>query len=141
MGGTDGLAGREGADTDADGLAGGKGVDGGVEYLVVGDRDSGRWLSSAAALKVIDGINPALEIAAMLDDEPQYREVYLRILGFCAAAPRSKEQINAVVDDDPLLQKPRHYSGYFIDRLDACGALEWRPGWEATPAGRGFLPS
>jgi hypothetical protein len=140
-----GQSGNSGEEADgrigADGMASAASSEEPVEYLVVGKQDTGCWLSSAAALNIIDSINPALEIAAVLDDEPQYREIYLHILGFCADAPRSKEQINALVDNDPLLQNPRRYSGYFIDRLDTCGALEWRPSWVATSAGIAYLSS
>ncbi|MDR0515025.1 MAG: hypothetical protein LBG81_07690 [Coriobacteriaceae bacterium] len=110
-----------------------------VEYLVVSSRPVGKWVSSAAGLAYIDSFDPASELEAMLAEEPQYLEIYLRILESCAQAPRTKTELNDLVDSDPLVQSPRRYSGYFIDRLDCCGALKWSPRWEATTAGREYL--
>jgi hypothetical protein len=109
------------------------------QYLVVTKRSEGTWVSTAAALGILDAIDPMSNLRALLSEEEEYTEIYLRILKYCAGAPRSKSELNDLVDDDPLLQKPRRYSGFFIDRLSESGALEWKPRWATTSVGMALL--
>ena len=44
--------------------------------------------------------------------------------------------INGVVDNDPLVQKPRLYAPHFVDKLEKCDALEWRKAWFTTEIGK-----
>jgi hypothetical protein len=104
-------------------------------YLLVTKRAEGTWVSTTAALGILDAIEPLEDLRTMLAEEEGYLEIYLRILRHCAEQSRTKTELNELVDDDPLLQSPRRYSGFFIDRLNECGALEWRPLWAATSIG------
>ncbi|MDR1422425.1 MAG: hypothetical protein LBI64_06135 [Coriobacteriales bacterium] len=108
-------------------------------YLVVEKRVEGTWLSTAAALGILDALDPITDLRALLAAEEKYSEIYLRILRYCAEEPRTKPELNALVDDDPLLQSPRRYSGAFIERLNENGALEWKPRWATTAAGLKLL--
>ena len=45
---------------------------------------------------------------------------------------KTVKEINAQVDDDPLVQKPRLYAPHFIDKLEKCDALEWADSWKTT---------
>jgi hypothetical protein len=111
-----------------------------IEYLEVTKRPEGLWVSTAAALAVYDGMDYASELQGILDEEPEYLEIFIRILEYCVEVPRTKPQLDDLVDDDPiLLGPPRRYSGYFIDQLDRCNALEWRGGWVCTELGREFV--
>ena len=82
----------------------------------------------------------ALEELLASDTESVYLPVYERVLAFCAQEPRTKPQIDAIVDDDPLVQKPRRYSNHFIELLENREALSWHDGgWNATELGRRYL--
>ena len=41
-----------------------------------------------------------------------------------------------IVDNDPLVQKPRLYAPHFVDKLEKCDALEWRKAWFTTEIGK-----
>jgi hypothetical protein len=111
-----------------------------IEYLEVTKRPEGFWVSTPAACAIYDSLDYARELQNVLDAEPEYAEIFVRILRYCAEASRTKSQLNDLVDNDPvLLGPPRRYSGYFIDQLDRCNALEWRMGgWVCTGVGREF---
>ncbi|MDR0500234.1 MAG: hypothetical protein LBG97_03170 [Coriobacteriales bacterium] len=111
----------------------------GPEYLTIVNKPKGYWLSSTEALAFLESMDFGRALEQMLAEEPQYREIYLRILSFCVKNARSKEQLNMLVDNDLLLQNPRRYSGYFIERLDECGALAWMPNWQTTDVGLALL--
>jgi hypothetical protein len=112
-----------------------------IEYLEVTKRPEGLWVSTPVACALYDSLDYASELQNVLDEEPEYAEIFIRILEYCAETARGKSQLNDLVDNDPiLLGPPRRYSGYFIDRLDTCNALEWRTGgWISTEVGRAFV--
>jgi hypothetical protein len=108
-------------------------------YLVVTKRPEGTWVATAAGIEVLDSLNPQQDLLNLLEKDSVYREIYLRILNYCDEEPRTKKQIDAIVDDDPLVQSPRRYSGYFVDKLDVCDALDWNKAWSTTSVGRSVL--
>jgi hypothetical protein len=109
------------------------------QYLVVTKRPEGTWTSTQPALEILDAIDEMADLRVLLGVEEEYFEIFIRILRYCAEEPRSKSQLNDLVDSDPLLQKPRRYSGFFIDKLNDCGAIEWKPGWNTTSVGLDLL--
>lgn len=100
------------------------------------------WTSTDEGLTVLAAHREgsALEELLASDTESVYLPVYERVLAFCAQQPRTKPQIDAIVDDDPLVQKPRRYSNHFIELLENREALSWHDGgWNATDLGRRYL--
>ena len=100
------------------------------------------WTSTDEGLTVLAAHREgsALEELLASDTESVYLPVYERVLAFCAQEPRIKPQIDAIVDDDPLVQKPRRYSNHFIELLENREALSWHDGgWNATDLGRRYL--
>ena len=100
------------------------------------------WASTDEGLTVLAAHREgsALEELLASDTESVYLPVYERVLAFCAQEPRTKPQIDAIVDDDPLVQKPRRYSNHFIELLENREALSWHDGgWNATDLGRRYL--
>ena len=100
------------------------------------------WTSTDEGLTVLAAHREgsALEELLASDTESVYLPVYERVLAFCAQGPRTKPQIDAIVDDDPLVQKPRRYSNHFIELLENREALSWHDGgWNATDLGRRYL--
>lgn len=58
-----------------------------------------------------------------------------------ARGGESLKALGDVIDDEPVLQSPKRYAMYFIDKLEHAGAVEWRGSWTITDAGREYLAS
>jgi hypothetical protein len=100
------------------------------------------WTATDDGLTVLASHREGLALEELLASETEsvYLPVYERVLAFCAQKPRPKPQIDAIVDDDPLVQKPRRYSNHFIELLENREALSWHDGgWNATELGRRYL--
>lgn len=116
--------------------------DNGMEYLEVKEAPEATWTSTDAALEVLSAHREGAGLRTLIEDEePQYRPIYERLLRFCAEEPRMKPAIDAIIDDDPLVQNPRRYSNHFIELLENREALAWRQGWTTTELGQRYLES
>ena len=114
--------------------------DNGVEYLEVKEAPEATWTSTDAALEVLSVHREGAGLQALIEsEEPQYRAIYERLLHFCAEGPRMKAAIDALIDDDPLVQNPRRYSNHFIELLENREALAWQQGWVTTDLGHRYL--
>ena len=61
-------------------------------------------------------------IAALYETEPQYGAIFTTCLELCARdGGASLREIGDVVDDEPVLQNPKRYAMYFIDKLEHGG--------------------
>lgn len=119
-----------------------EGADGQPEAGEAAAHPTTYWTSTDEGLTVLAAHREgsALEELLASDTESVYLPVYERVLAFCAQEPRTKPQIDAIVDDDPLVQKPRRYSNHFIELLENREALSWHDGgWNATELGRRYL--
>ena len=111
-----------------------------LEFLEVADERLGLWVATPEGLEVVDEQDDAGEIRKLLAAEPQYLDIYHQILDYCCEeGGRSAKEIDRLVNDSPLLEEPRRYSGYFVGRLERKGALEWRGGWCTTQVGRDMI--
>lgn len=111
-----------------------------LEFLEVADERPGLWMATPEGLEVVDEQDDAGEIRKLLAAEPQYLDIYHQILDYCCEeGGRSAKEIDRLVNDSPLLEEPRRYSGYFVGRLERKGALEWRGGWCTTQVGRDMI--
>ena len=113
-----------------------------VEAREVAPQLTTYWLATDDGLTVLASHKEghALEELLSSQSESPYLEIYERVLAFCAVEPRKKPQIDALVDDDPLVQNPRRYSNHFIELLENREALSWHDGgWNATELGRRYL--
>lgn len=100
------------------------------------------WTATDEGLTVLASHKEGSALEELLTSETEsvYLPIYERVLAFCAERPRPKPQIDAVVDDDPLVKKPRRYSNHFIELLENREALSWHDGgWNATELGRRYL--
>ena len=114
--------------------------DNGVEYLEIKEAPDAVWTSTDAALEVLASHREGSALRTLLEvEEPQYRTIYERLLRFCAEEPRKKPAIDAIIDDDPLVQNPRRYSNHFLELLESREAMEWRNGWALTEIGERYL--
>lgn len=111
-----------------------------LEFLEVADERPGLWVATPEGLEVVDEQDDAGEIRKLLAAEPQYLDIYHQILDYCCEeGGRSAKEIDRLVNDSPLLEEPRRYSGYFVGHLERKGALEWRGGWCTTQVGRDMI--
>lgn len=111
-----------------------------LEFLEVADERPGLWVATPEGLEVVDEQDDAGEIRKLLAAELQYLDIYHQILDYCCEeGGRSAKEIDRLVNDSPLLEEPRRYSGYFVGRLERKGALEWRGGWCTTQVGRDMI--
>lgn len=112
----------------------------GVEYLEAGDPVEMCWLATDAGRAAVEADKPLERLRDLLDHDAAYLPIYKRILALCAAEGGAKTpDINAAVDNDPLVQKPRFYAPHFVDKLEKCDALAWQKAWVVTEVGRAGL--
>jgi hypothetical protein len=112
--------------------------DKGREYLVIRKRREGLWLSAAAAVELLNEQDANRDFQLLIQAEPRYFDVYRQIIEYCRL-PKTVKEIDALINGHPLLKEPRRYSGYFIERLEKNGGLEWRGNWVSTPLGMSLL--
>ncbi|MDR3437924.1 hypothetical protein [Telmatospirillum sp.] len=110
---------------------------GGIESIAPNDAEPG-WRTTAAGRSVLEIENPSIRLCRLLDAEPAYRDVYRLVLQSCLA-PKTRPEIESVLDGNPLLETPKLYPSFFIERLESAGGLEWDQKWRTTEAGEMFV--
>ena len=89
---------------------------------------------------MLDEQDPAGDFKKLLSDDLPYLDIYKNILRFCSEeGGRNVLQIDELIKDAPLLQHPRKYGGYFIERLEKCEALIWKGTWITSPLGKTII--
>lgn len=112
----------------------------GVEYLEASEPVEVCWVATDAGRGAVEADKPLERLCDLLEQDAVYRVIYKRILTLCAAEGGAKvPAINAAVDKDPLVQKPRFYAPHFIDKLEKCDALTWKNAWITTQVGHAGL--
>lgn len=110
------------------------------EEMVGAEPPCRRYLASPEALSVVAADDPCGVFASFLADNMVYAPIFERILVACDEEGGCvKKRIDALVDTDPLCQNPRRFSGYFVDKLEEAGAIEFLNGWHTTDTGRAML--
>lgn len=104
--------------------------------LIVTEEPEGTWISTAAGLSFLREQDALADLRATVSEEPTYTRIYEEILEFCAQEGRTPAQIGKLVDDDPLLEKPKRCFDYFLGRLEDAGGLEWSGTWKTTANGK-----
>lgn len=111
-----------------------------IDFLEIDQAPEGTWVATAAGLSFVDAMDDVRSSRELIEKEPVYVDIYHQILDFVNVSfGRSAKEIDRLVNDSPLLEEPRRYSGYFVARLEREGAIEWRDGWVITDAGREVL--
>lgn len=112
----------------------------GVEYLEAREPVQICWVVTEAGRDALEADKPLDRLRTLLEDDAAYQAIYKRILTLCTAEGGAKTpDINAAVDHDPLVQKPRFYAPHFIDKLEKCDALTWKKAWMTTEIGQAGL--
>lgn len=115
-------------------------VDPGQEYLEVELARPCTFLATQAGRDAVQARTGMEHMQQLLDEEPQYLPVYKRILTMCnTAGGRMVQEINAVIDPDPLCAEPRRFSTYFLRKLEVVGAVKFQDAWCTTDYGKRAL--
>lgn len=109
----------------------------GEEYLIATDDTPPTFIATEAGLAAVARYIDAGALKAILDKEPQYAPLYARIMSMVSSDEgATTPQLNGAIDSDPLCQEPRRFCGYFIDKLETAGLIEWDEAWFVSDLGR-----
>jgi len=112
----------------------------GVEYLEITEEVDPIWTATQEGLDVLKEEREGKGVKELFEADGTYLAIYKRVLEFCDEEPRTKKEIDLIVDHDPLVQSPRRYSNHFIELLEAAHALEWKNNkWTITELGKKTL--
>lgn len=112
----------------------------GAEYWEVAPAPVIYWMLTPEGLAQLETYKPLERIDQCYTQEPQYAQIFTTVLELCARVGGSSiKQIGDVVDDEPIMQNPKRYAMYFIDKLEHAGAVEWQGSWIATAPGQEYL--
>ena len=114
----------------------------GVEYLEIKERIDPVWRTTDAGREVFGQMTDGSAFRTMVfDRDAKYLEVYRAVMGFVNERPRSKDDIEQLVDAFEVVQSPRRFGGHFIDMLEKTDALCWKDrSWQLTDLGCRMLP-
>ena len=108
----------------------------GVECLEPSEAPVPYWVATPQGRAAVQADEPLSRIEELFEKKAEYLPIFKRVLTMCAEEGGVKtKQINAAVDSDPLVQKPRLFASYFTEQLEDCGALVWDGAWETTDTG------
>lgn len=94
------------------------------------------WLATPDGIAALEADDPLGRAHSLFESDPHYLPIYKCILTLCARSEGAKTPaIGAAVNGHELLQRPRLFATYFIDRLERCGTIAWTGLWAATEAG------
>lgn len=112
----------------------------GVEFLKPGPWREVYWLATDDARAYLAQDDPMARFKELLDRDVKYLDIYLRILDAAdAEGGATTASLNALVDNDPLVQSPRFYTAHFTELLERCEAIRWEGTWVVTDVGRALL--
>lgn len=114
----------------------------GVEYLEIKERVDPTWRTTEAGSAVFAQMTDGSAFRDMVfNRDVKYLEVYRAVMNFVDAAPRSKDDIETLVDGFDVVKSPRRFGGHFIDMLEKTDALHWKDhSWQLTDLGRKMIP-
>jgi hypothetical protein len=108
----------------------------GIKFFKPTDGKQVFWLITDEGRAYLEADNPFGRLTGLIAQESRYRPIYKRLLEFCGnEAGRSAEELAGLIDNDPLVQKPRKYFSYFVKKLEDCNALVWAKKWRTTEWG------
>lgn len=112
----------------------------GETYLVVAQDAPATYTATEAGRAAVARYLDAGALEAIIAAEPRYAPLYARIMSMVSAdGGATTPQLDGAIDPDPLCQEPRRFCGYFIDKLETAGLVEWSDAWRITSLGREAL--
>lgn len=100
--------------------------------------------TSEAGVAVVELLDPARRLRALLAYKPHRRDTFLAVIGFCRI-PRTFSEIKEFYKVHDELAKDTvqaHHTlapDYYVDKLASAGGLVWQGAWVATAAGLSLL--
>ena len=113
----------------------------GAGYLVIKERVDPIWHATDEALAVYDSMTDGSSFRELiLGRDGRYAEVYRAVMEALAEQPRSKKDIEEIVDVFEIVQHPRRFGGHFIDMLERVDAIVWKDrSWQLSDLGARML--
>lgn len=112
----------------------------GVEYLDATPQATAveRLRTTQAGLAALGDEHDLGRFEAVLGEDAAYTDIYRILLDCCAnEGGASVKQLGDAVDSEPVLQEPRLYAQYFLEKMADCDLVEWGgKGWGITDLGR-----
>ncbi len=117
-------------------------VEEGAQYLEIKECVDPIWHATEEGLEVYDELTGGAQFRSIvLDRDSLYRDVYRAVMEAVDETPRSKKEIEDIVDVFEVVQNPRRFGGHFIDMLERTDALVWNDhAWQLTDLGRALMP-
>ncbi len=111
-------------------------------YIAVTPPPSRLYTATAEGLAAVERYCGQQVVFAAIQEEERYLPIYRTILEMTSPEEGcGTKELDAVVNVDPLCAEPRRFCGYFLDRLEEAGAVQWKDAWIATDLGREVLAS
>lgn len=113
----------------------------GVEYLEIKERIDPVWRATTEGLSVHAELTQGAAFhEVVLGHDGVYVDVYRAVMVAADEQPRTKAEIEDVVDAFDIVKNPRRFGGHFIDILERTDALQWKhDAWHLTDLGRTLL--
>lgn len=96
------------------------------------------WRTTPAGMHVARISSLGERLALLAAQSQVYRDIYHQILQSCVV-PKTKEEIESMLHDNPALENSGMYPSFFIGELEEAGGLDWADTWRTTEAGKTFL--
>jgi len=77
---------------------------------------------------------PSNRLEALFDSEPEYVQIYLRILQECVT-PHTLSEMEDIMEGNETMKKENILVSYFISELEEAGGIEWDIKWKTTQTG------
>ena len=98
------------------------------------------WLNTEDGQAKLDAYKPIELIQACVDEDPRYEEIYRTVLELCdREGGVTLAEVGDVIDDEPVLQNPKRFATFFIDKLERAGAVRWNGRWVIAQPGADYL--
>lgn len=112
---------------------------GGIE-LITAEKGNGEgmWYTTPAGRNVIRKEGNDSCLGRLLAQEPLYQDIFLQVLKACLS-PKSRMEIESMLNENPILEEPKVYPSFFIEKLEEARCLEWDEKWKITSTGKNFL--
>lgn len=108
----------------------------GIEFLQAAKPTEAFWITTPIGNEVLATHRPIERIRELFAQTPSFLPIYKYVLEMCARESGCTiVELGKVIDDHPLVQKPRRYAQYFIDQLEKHDAIIWKKRWFITEVG------
>lgn len=116
-------------------------VEDGVRYLEIKEKVDPVWTTTGSGVAVYEEMTNGLRCRNMVfNRDAKYYDVYFDVLEFIDKQPRSRQEIDDLVETYEICASPKRYGGHFIDMLEQTDAIVWQnDAWELTADGTNML--